>query len=63
MGVHRDKVLKLTPDPGVLYLAGVADEMAAQLAALAAQVASCCQETLAATAQPKPTDPSKAPKE
>lgn len=63
MGAHRDKVLKLTPDPGVLYLADVADEMAAQLEALAAQVDACCHADLSATARTTPTDTPKTPKE
>lgn len=50
MGAHRDKVVKLSPDPGVLYLAGVADEMAAQLLILRQRLDSCCGSDIAAPA-------------
>ena len=61
MGAHRDKVIKLSPDPGVLYLATVADTMAAQLTVLTERVNSCCGSELTAPAAMKPAERSAPP--
>jgi len=63
VGAHRDKVIKLSPDPGVLYLAGVADEMAAQLVILRERLDSCCGSDIAAPAIAKPASKPEGPTE
>jgi len=65
MGQHAARVAKLTFDPGVAYLASVADQQEEMLAtidrrltALEAKVAACCGPTPLAPAPPAPLAPS-----
>ena len=58
MGQHADRVKRLTFDPGVAYLAQIADDHEAQLTKLRADVDACCTKTLtdakdAAAAKPR----------
>jgi len=42
MGAYYEKVKKMTNEPGLLFLAQVADEQAERLAELQAAVDACC---------------------
>ncbi len=42
---YSEKVMTLTADPGARFLAGVADELKAQLDALKLRVDACCDDS------------------